>query len=221
MCFQRLKMENKNYWAEFLGTFLLVFFGTGSIIISEEYNGVIQAFGIGVVFGVTVWILVHFLGKFSDCHINPAVTVTFYFNKNIEIKKTLFYIFFQLFGAVLASLLLHYIFPFNQKLGNTIPSGSVWESFFLEFGISFILMGVIVITNVMSLKKWAPLLIGFTVFLEAWLAGPICGASMNPARSFGPSIISGTINFLWLYFLAPTSGMLFFLLIYRFFNSKR
>lgn len=215
-------MENKNYWAEFLGTFLLVFFGTGSIIISEEYNGVIQAFGIGVVFGITVWILVQFLGKFSDCHINPAVTLTLCFNKNIEIKKARFYIFFQLLGAVLASLLLHYIFPSNQKLGNTFPSGSVWESFFLEFGLSFILMGVIVVSNaVLSLKKWTPFLIGFTVFLEAWLAGPICGASMNPARSFGPSIVSASTDFLGLYFLAPISGMLFFLLIYHFFTTKR
>lgn len=215
-------MENKHHWAEFFGTFLLVFFGTGAIIISEEYNGILQAFGIGVVFGITVWLLVQFLGKFSDCHINPAVTISFCFNKTIEIKKALFYIFFQLLGAVLASLLLHYIFPSNQKLGNTIPSGSVWESFFLELGLSFILMGVIVVSNaVLSLKKWAPFLIGFTVFLEAWLAGPICGASMNPARSFGPSIISSTTDFLWIYFLAPILGMLFFLLISHFCNSKK
>lgn len=222
MFFQVLEMENKHYWAEFLGTFVLVFLGTGAIIISEEYKGIIQGFGIGVVFGITVWLLVQFLGAFSDCHINPAVTVALCFNKKIKTKQALFYIVFQLFGAVLASIFLYFLFQFNQNLGNTIPRGSVWESFFLEFMLSFILMGVITLSYaVSSLQKWAPFLIGLTVFLEAWLAGHICGASMNPARSFGPSIISGNIQFLWLYILAPILGMLFFLFVYNLYKTKR
>ena len=210
-------MENKRqYFGEFLGTFLLVFFGTGSVIISEEYNGIIQAFGIGIVFGLTVWILVQFFGKFSDCHINPAVTIGFLWKKQISSKKAFFYILFQLTGAFFASLLLHFLFTTNQNLGNTLPSGSWEHSFVLELFLSSVLMFVILITTTkVKLLKFAPFLIGFTVFLEAWLAGPICGASMNPARSFGPGVISQNITFLWLYFMAPFIGMLVAFLFYK------
>lgn len=203
-------MENKrHYFSEFFGTFLLVFFGTGSIIISEEYSGIIQALGIGIVFGVTVWLLVQFFGKFSNCHINPAVSITFFVKKEISLQKTILYISFQLSGAFLASLVLSFLFPLNKNLGNTIPSGSWQESFFLEFFLSFALMFVILAaTTNRKLLKYAPFLIGFTVFLEAWLAGPICGASMNPARTFGPAIVSNNTKFLYLYFLAPIFGMI-------------
>lgn len=222
MFFQGLKMENKRlYFSEFLGTFLLVFFGTGSIIISEECNGIIQAFGIGIVFGLTVWILVQFLGKFSDCHINPAVTVGFLWNKQISFKKAIFYMCFQLTGAVLASFSLHFLFAANQNLGNTVPSGSWQESFLLEFVLSFVLMWVILVSTTKKfLIKYAPFLIGFTVFIEAWLAGPICGASMNPARSFGPALVSGNTLFLPLYILAPIVGMLFGVYLWNLFHKK-
>lgn len=211
-------MENKtHYFSEFIGTFLLVFLGTGSIIISEEYNGIIQAFGIGIVFGVTVWLLVQFFGRISNCHINPAVTLGFLFLKQITFCKAILYIFFQLAGALLASLLLKLIFPMNLNLGNTLPSGSWQESFLLEFFLSFILMLVIILfsTTQKFLLKVAPFLIGFTVFLEAWLAGPICGASMNPARSFGPSLVSNNLNFILLYFLAPILGMFLVVLFWN------
>lgn len=215
-------MQDKNYYlAEFFGTFLLVFFGTGSVIISEEYNGSIETFGIGVVFGITVWLLVQFLGRFSDCHINPAVTICFLVKKEILFKKALYYILIQLFGAFLASLVLHLVFPTNLKLGNTLPSGTWHESFVYEFCLSCILILVVLITiTVKKLSKFAPFLIGLTVFFEAWLAGPICGASMNPARSFGPAIVSGNINFLWLYFVAPIFGMLFGLMVFLVVKKK-
>lgn len=208
-------MENKKiYFAEFMGTFLLVFFGTGSVIISQEFNGIIGAFGIGVTFGLTVWLLVQFLGIFSDCHINPAVTITFFAVNEISFKKSLKYILLQLSGALLASFLLRILFPMNLNLGNTLPSGTWEESFVYEFFLSFILMVVIFSsTSIQFLKKFAPFLIGFTVFLEAWLAGPICGASMNPARSFGPAVVSGNMSVLGLYFLAPILGMLFSIII--------
>lgn len=215
-------MENKtHYFIECFGTFLLVFIGTGSVIISEEYNGIIQAFGIGIVFGLTVWLLVQFFGKFSDCHINPAVTIAFLWNKQIQSKKAFFYIVFQLIGAFFASLLLHFLFTNNQNLGNTLPSGSWQESFILEFFLSFVLMMVILVSTTKKvLLKWAPFLIGFTVFIEAWLAGPICGASMNPARSFGPALVSGKTYFLLLYILAPILGMIFAVFIWNLKSSK-
>lgn len=202
-------MENKKgYLVEFIGTFLLVFFGTGSIIISEEF-GIIKDFGIGLTFGLTVWLLVQFFGKFSDCHINPAVTIGMFANKEIQLKQATIFIFYQLLGAFFASKILFFLFPENVKLGNTLPRANWEEAFIYEFFLSFILMFVILVsTTTVKLQKFAPFLIGFIVFLEAWLAGYICGASMNPARSFGPSIVSGNISYLWLYIIAPILGML-------------
>ncbi|KIX21427.1 hypothetical protein SY27_06865 [Flavobacterium sp. 316] len=209
--------NSKHYFSEFIGTFLLVLFGTGSIIISEEYNGIIQEFGIGIVFGLTVWMLVHFLGKISDCHINPAVTIGMMLDKKITIKKASWYILFQLIGALSASCFLYVLFPDNLKLGNTLPRNLWQEAFLYELFLSFILMLVILIsTNRSFLIKRASFLIGFTVFLEAWLAGPVCGASMNPARTFGPAIVSGNSSVLWLYFAAPILGMALAMYIFKF-----
>lgn len=219
MFFQKLNMDNyRKLWAEFFGTFLLVLFGTGSVIVSEEYDGIIQAFGIGVVFGLTVWLLIQYFGRVTDCHINPAVTLTFLVSKQISFRMAMKYIGLQLFGALLASLVLHLYFPTNLNLGNTLPSGSWQESFIFEFFLSFALMLVILITTTNQfLVKYAPFLIGFTVFLEAWLAGPICGASLNPARTFGPAVISGNITYLSLYIIAPIVGMILALFV---FNKK-
>jgi len=215
-------MENKKlYFSEFIGTFLLVFFGTGSVIISQEFDGILSAFGIGITFGLTVWLLVQFLGVFSDCHINPAVTIAFLTSKSITIKQGIHYILLQLIGALLASITLWFFFPMNANLGSTLPSGTWQESFIYEFFLSFALMAVILIsTTYMKIQKFAPFLIGFTVFLEAWLAGPICGASMNPARSFGPALVSGNIEILWLYFIAPILGMLFALFLNKNITKK-
>lgn len=202
-----MKVYSK-YIVEFFGTFLLVFFGTGSIIVGEEI-GFFDTFSIGVVFGVTVWLLIETLQKYGDVHINPAVTIGFYSRKEIFFKNTIFYIFFQILGGVLASYVLFVIFPFNIKLGNTLPRDIWQEAFVYEFFLSFLLMVVIIVSSTNKpLQKFAPLLIGFTVFIEAWLAGPLTGASMNPARTLGPSIVSGNISYLWLYILAPTLGML-------------
>lgn len=212
-------MDNyRKLWAEFFGTFLLVLFGTGSVIVSEEYDGIIQAFGIGIVFGLTVWLLIQYFGRVADCHINPAVTFTFLVSKQISFRMGMKYIGLQLIGALLASLLLYIYFPTNINLGNTLPSGSWQASFVLEFLLSFVLMYVILVTTSKQfLVKYAPFLIGFTVFLEAWLAGPICGASMNPARTFGPAVISGNVTYLSLYIIAPILGMIMALFV---FNKK-
>ena len=203
------------YIVEFLGTFILVFFGTGSIIIAEEI-GFFDTFSIGVVFGVTVWLLIEIFHKIGDVHINPAVTISFFIKKEIFLKDTLFYLLLQIIGGILASYVLHIIFPLNIKLGNTLPRDLWQEAFVYEFFLSFILMLVILITTSFEkLNRFVPFLIGFTVFLEAWLVGPITGASMNPARSIGPSIISDNTTFLWLYILAPISGMILSTLLFN------
>ena len=222
MCFQMLKVENKKlYLIEFIGTFLLVFIGTGSIIISEEYEGILQTFGVGVVFGLTVWLFIQLCRRFSDCHINPAVTISFLVAKKITFLKAINYILLQLTGALLASFVLHLCFANNKNLGNTLPRGTLEESFVIEFFLSFaLLMVILIVSSVEKFLKFAPFLIGFTVFLAAWLAGPVSGASMNPARSFGPAIVSGNLNSLWLYFVAPIFGMLLSLLIYAVVKKK-
>ncbi|BCY29011.1 MIP/aquaporin family protein [Flavobacterium okayamense] len=202
-----MKLLSK-YFVEFFGTFLLVFFGTGSIIVGEEI-GFFDTFSIGVVFGLTVWLVIIALQKYGDVHINPAVTIGFFSNKEMFLKDTIIYILFQIFGGVMASYVLFVIFPSNLKLGNTLPRDIWQEAFVYEFFLSFLLMLVILIsTTRKTLQKFAPFLIGFTVFLEAWLAGPLTGASMNPARTLGPSIVSGNVSFLWIYILAPILGMI-------------
>lgn len=215
-------MKNKGFLIEFIGTFCLVFFGTGSVIISEEYE-IFGALEIGIVFGLSVFGLIYIFGRYSECHINPAVTLTF-FKKEPELhKKWLLYIISQFLGAIAASVILKVLFFQNINLGNTLPSGAWYESFLLEFVLSFILMGVILFTIYTQKKLFiSALLIGFTVFLEAWLAGPICGASMNPARTLGPSLVSGNLTYLWIYLTAPVLGMIAVDIIGKLFlnNSK-
>ena len=206
----------KHFLAEFFGTFLLLFIATGSIIISEQYNGVISPTGLSAVCGITVWLLIQFFGRVSDCHINPAVTICFFADGVIPMQRAFLYILLQLLGSFLASLLLHFLFPTNRDLGNTLPTVTWEATFILEFFLSLILILVILIaTSNERLKRLAPFLIGLTIFLEIWLAGPICGASMNPARSFGPAVVSGNSSFLWLYFVAPIVGMLTGLFVFR------
>lgn len=207
----------KHYIAEFLGTFLLLFFASGAVIYSQECGGVLSNFQLGLVSGITVWLLIQFFGRVSDCHINPAVTLCFFVSESIPWQRAVGYISLQLLGALVASLTLYLIFPSNDDLGNTLPSGSWQESFVYEFVLSFVLILVILFsTSLERLKPLAPFLIGLVVFIEAWLTGPICGASMNPARSFGPALVSGNTSLLWLYFVAPICGMLSGLLLFRF-----
>jgi aquaporin Z len=118
------------------------------------------------------------------------------------------YVTCQIVGAILASVLLHYLFPTSQFLGATLPTGTHVQSFILEAILTFILMFVIVRVAFQEEKyqNLAGLLIGFVVLLEAMFAGPICGASMNPARSLGPALISGEVNGLWLYLAGPVLG---------------
>lgn len=200
----------KAYLAEFIGTFFLVFLGTGAIVLNEVTNGVITHVGVSAVFGIAVVCMIYLFGKFSGSHINPAVTVSLYSVKMFSGRQVVPYVIAQFMGAVTASVLLHFVFPLNQNLGRTMPSGSLNESFLLEFLMSFILMLVILISSSQKqMATWIPgLLIGITVGLEAYFGGGISGASMNPIRSIGPALISGKLQALWIYIIAPTIGML-------------
>lgn len=198
----------KKYVAEFLGTFALVFCGTGAIIIHQQTNGGISHAGIAITFGLIVMVMIYTFGDISGAHFNPAVTIAFSIAKKFEVKYILPYVFSQVLGAFSASFVLQYLFPDNEFLGTTLPSGTVTQSFVLEFILTFFLMLVIIHVATGSKEQglFAGLAVGSTVLVEAMFAGPICGASMNPARSLAPALVSGHTEHLWIYLTATTSG---------------
>jgi len=200
----------KRLAGEFLGTFGLVFCGTGAIVINQESNGVITHLGIAITFGLIVMAMILSFGHISGAHINPAVSIALCVSKRFKWRLLAPYILAQLAGALLASYILHCLFPVNEFLGATIPNGSDIQSFVLEFILTFLLM-IVIFTS--TQKKDHSLLgpalaIGGTVGLEALFAGPICGASMNPARSLSPAIIGGHYQSLWVYIFGPVMGAL-------------
>ena len=197
------------YFSEFIGTFALVFAGTGAIIINDVSSGVITHLGIGLVFGLIVMTMIYALGEVSGAHFNPAVSFGFWVAKRLTFKELLPFVGSQILGAVVASLLLKSIFPEHNTLGSTMPhliSGT--GDFILETILTFFLMFVIIHVSQGAKEKWlmAGVVIGGMVALEAIFAGPITGASMNPARSLAPAIVSGHLDFLWIYLTAPFLG---------------
>lgn len=198
----------RNYVAELIGTFAMVFCGTGAVVIDQQSGGSVTHVGVAITFGLIVMSMIYSLGNISGAHLNPAVSIAFTIAKRFPLKQLPGYIISQLTGALLASMTLKYLFPANELLGATMPAGTEMQSFILELILTFFLM--LVIVNVANGSKeqgmFAGLAIGSVVALEAMFAGPICGASMNPARSIAPAIASGHLEHLWLYVLAPIAG---------------
>ena len=196
------------YIAELIGTFALVFCGTGAVVINEATGGTVTHLGIAITFGLIVIAMVYAIGDISGAHINPAVTIAFSVAGVFPTKQILPYIAAQCLGAILASGTLRLLFPEISTLGETLPAGSVTQSFILEIILTFFLMFVIihVATGSKEVGMLAGITIGLTVLLEALFAGPISGASMNPARSIGPAVINLNLQHLWLYIVAPVIG---------------
>lgn len=198
----------RRWLAEILGTFTLVFAGTGAIVINDVAGGVITHVGIALTFGFVVMAMIYALGDISGAHLNPAVSLAFVSARRFHWRDVGPYLVCQSLGALSASYLLLVLFPEHPRLGGTLPAGSWQQSFVLEVVLTAILMFVVL--NVSSGAKEKGLMagaaIGAVVAFEALFAGPICGASMNPARSLGPAIASGQTQSLWLYLLAPTIG---------------
>lgn len=199
----------KKLFAEFLGTFALVFAGTGAIVINDA-TGAITHPGIALTFGLIVMAMIYCFGDVSGAHFNPAVTTAFAAARRMPWSEVPGYIGAQVLGAFSASGLMSFLFPTNAKLGATLPSGLPMQSFILEVVLTFLLMLVILSVSTGAKEKGitAGIAIGGVIALEAMFAGPICGASMNPARSLAPAIISGHIEHLWLYIVAPVLGAL-------------
>jgi len=200
----------KRLFAETLGTFALVFAGTGAIVINQASNGAISHAGIALTFGLIVLAMIYTFGDVSGAHLNPAVTTAFAAAGRFPWREVPGYIGAQLTGAFLASGLLRFLFPGNATLGATLPAGAASQSLVLETVLTFLLMLVILNVSTGAKEKGitAGIAIGSVIALEAMFAGPICGASMNPARSIAPAVVSGNLAHLWLYITGPLLGAL-------------
>jgi len=203
--------------AEMVGTFALVFAGTGAIIINDLSGGAISHVGIALVFGLVVLAMIYAVGDVSGAHINPAVTLGFWAARRLPGRFVVPYISSQFVGAWGASAMLHLLFSDHQTLGMTLPAGTVAQSFVLEIILTCILMFVIlnVSTGAKEEGLTAGIAIGGVIAFEALFAGPISGASMNPARSLGPALVAGQLSMLWIYLVAPFVGALCATLICR------
>lgn len=200
--------SRRRFLAECLGTFALVFAGTGAIVIHHASGGAVTHLGIAITFGLVVFVLIAALGDVSGAHLNPAVTLSLWRAGRTEGATVVSYLTAQGCGAVLASLAMHWLFPSDPSLGATRPAGSAGQSWCLEFLLTAFLVWVILSVTDPDREPvpYAAAVIGAVVGLEALFAGPICGASMNPARSLGPALVSGRMDVLWIYITAPVLG---------------
>lgn len=199
---------HKRLFAEALGTFALVFAGTGAIVINTVSGGVIGHAGIALTFGLVILAMIHTFGDISGAHLNPAVTLGFAAARRFAWREVPPYILAQVVGAFAASGLLRALFPSDGMLGATHPAGSWQQSFVIEIVLTFLLMLTILSVSTGAKEKGitAGIAIGAVIGLEAMFAGPVSGASMNPARSLAPALVSGHVEHVWLYVCAPVIG---------------
>ena len=201
---------SKRFISEIIATFALVFCGTGAMVINDFTGGTVSHVGVAMTFGLIVMGMIYAFGDISGAHMNPAVTIAFAYAKKFSWKEVPAYILAQFIGAFLASGILLYLFPESQTLGATLPGLSAMKVFILEIILSFFLMVVIinVSTGSKEIGVVAGIAIGSVVLLEAMFAGPVTGASMNPARSIAPAVVSGNLADIWIYIFAPIIGCL-------------
>ncbi|MDH7446610.1 MIP/aquaporin family protein [Aquimarina sp. 2201CG14-23] len=198
----------RKYISEAIGTFTMVFCGTGAMTINEVTGGDVTHVGIAVTWGLVVMAMIYAFGDISGAHFNPAVTIAFAYAKKFKWKEVPKYIIAQFIGAIAASSILLFLFPDSEFLGGTLPSFDDLRAFILEILLTYFLMLVIinVSTGSKEVGMMAGIAIGGVVLLEAMFAGPMTNASMNPARSFGPALLSGHWEHQWLYMTAPIIG---------------
>ncbi len=210
--------------AECIGTFTMVFCGCGAMTVNEITNGSITHVGVALTWGLIVMTQIFAFGEISGAHFNPAVTIAFALAKKFTWKAVPIYIVFQILGAFLAIGLLWFLFPESQSFGHTYPTDgfSPYKTFVLELILTFFLMVVIinVSTGSKEIGALAAIAVGAIILLEALFAGPITKASMNPARSLAPAIISGNLQYLWVYLTAPFAGATLAVMSWKFIKSK-
>jgi aquaporin Z len=207
----------KKYLSEALGTFILIFAGTGCVIVNTQTGGALGLSGIATVWGLLIIALIYAFGDISGTHLNPAVTIAFAVDKRFEWKEVPAYLGSQFTGALAGSLALHLLFPDDTQLGVTQPTGSESQAFIMELIMTFILMIVILRVSVGAKEKGitAGIAIGGTVWLLVLFGGPVCGTSLNPTRSLAPAIVTGNLNAIWVYLTAPFAGALIAVFIHK------
>jgi aquaporin Z len=200
----------RQYIAELIGTFALVFMGCGAIVVNDLYGGPLGHVGVSLVFGLVVMAMIYSVGNISGAHLNPAVSLGFMAAGRLDVGEAIRYSIAQCLGAVIAALLLRMIFVDSAGLGATTFSGETTAAFATEVTLTFLLMFVILNVSTGHFEKgvMAGVAVGGTVAMGALVGGPVTGASMNPARSLGPAIVSGELGGLWLYIVAPFVGTL-------------
>ena len=193
--------------AELVGTFALVFAGCGAIMVDAK-TGQLGHLGVALSFGLVIMVMIYALGHISGAHFNPAVTFAFALTRHFPWPRVFLYWTAQLAGAVIAALILRGSLGNLADVGATTPSGSAGQSFLWELILTFFLMLVImaVATDTLAVGEAAAIAVGGTVGLDALVGGPISGASMTPARSLGPGLVSGELTSIWVYLLAPLAG---------------
>ncbi|KAJ1391105.1 Major intrinsic protein [Sesbania bispinosa] len=198
--------------AEVIGTYFLIFAGCSSVVLNkiEQSKGTITFPGICVVWGLIVMVLVYALGHISGAHFNPAVTVSFAIYRHFPLKQVPLYIIAQVLGSILASGTLYLLYDdLNETTYfGTVPTGSDVQSLVVEILTSFLLMFVVsaVSTDNRAIGELAGIAVGMTIIIDVFIAGPVSGASMNPARSLGPAVVMHIYNGFWVYIVGPFVG---------------
>ena len=207
--------------AELVGTFALVFAGAGAIVVDAQTHALGHV-GVAISFGLVIMVMIYAVGHVSGAHFNPAVSFAFALARHFPWPRVAAYWAAQIAGALLAASLLRAAIGDDAHLGATLPRGSQGQSFVWEVVLSFFLMFVItaVATDTRAVGEAAAIAIGGTVGLDAMFGGPISGASMNPARSLGPALVSGDLHALWLYIVAPLVGAALGALTYQFVRGE-
>ena len=204
--------------AEGIGVFALVFAGCGAIVTEAQHPGTLGTVGIALVFGLIIMAMIYATGHLSGAHLNPAVTTAFLVTRHLPRVDAVAYLLAQLAGALAAAALLAAIWPSDPAaLGTTLPTIGVGGALAYEGVLTAFLMFVImaVATDTRAVGAGAAIAIGGTVGLDALFGGPITGASMNPARSIGPALVSGELHDLWIYIVAPLAGAIVGALAYQ------
>jgi aquaporin NIP len=214
-------MRGRALVAEAIGTFALVFSGAGAVVVDARTHQLGHV-GVAITFGLVIMAMIYAVGHISGAHFNPAVSFAFALTRHFPWPRLAAYWVAQLAGALLAAALLRASLGSDAHLGATLPSGSQGQSFVWELVLTFVLMFVVmaVATDTRAVGEAAAIAIGATVGLDAMFGGPISGASMNPARSLGPALVSGDLHALWLYVVAPLVGAALGALAYQLIRSE-
>ena len=203
------RLDPRRLVAEGIGTFFLVLIGPGAVMVNAYSGGAIGHAGVALAFAFVVTAIVYALGHLSGAHINPAVTIGFWSGRRFPGREVGPYVVAQLLGAIGASAFLRGVLGPVGHVGATLPSLPLGAAFAVEWLLSFVLMFVImaVATDERATNGFAGVAVGLTVGFCALTGGPLTGASMNPARSFGPALVGGIWTAHWIYWVAPITAM--------------